>query len=149
MKKKTIRVPSNLLNNKVKHISNWDGSLKTYKTEYILRKFKPKTAKRIASILRDNYNKKSKTIYDKEFPMFYNSPRLVKLVKMAKKDSPAWWNYYITHLDFVDLASSIWKLSPHFQKLYPSKKQMYMGTDIGGGWHNLLKDIRKEGVPIY
>jgi len=133
-----------LSNNKIKHFSEWDGTRRTYRAEYILKRYNPKTAKEIAKILYEGMNQECKTIYDVQYPMFLKDKNLVKYVTESRPESPDWHNYYITHVDMVDINADLWKLSPTLRKRYPSKKKMFMGTDIGAGWHNQMKDVSKE-----
>lgn len=137
--------------NLIKHTSDWDGTLRSYKAEYILHRFNPTNAQDIVDILETEVNPQWNNIYDKKFPMFERIPKLVDYVqKRAKgKDVEKYHNSWITGIDTTDIVADLWKLSPTLQHIYPSKPREHpeswvFGTYIGSGWHDLRKDVEKE-----
>lgn len=53
-------------------------------------------------------------------------------------------NRCVAHADNVDLCADIWELSPTVKENYPSTEKMFMGTDIGAGWHDFKREVEKE-----
>ena len=135
----------NKFGNLINHSSNRDGTIRSAKTCYIIKKFNPTNAGDVAEILIKNRAKKVKTIYDKEYPMFFNDKRLVNFC--LKTDKKEWLNYCVSHIDSVDLSADLWKLSPIIHKKY-SKKIVIDSPSFGRGtfegWHNFKKDIVRE-----
>ena len=135
--------------NLIGHGFDWDGTLRSYKAEYIINKFDPTNAYDIVDILESEVNPLWNDIYDQQFPMFYNNDEFVNYVdERAGKDNK-FRNYYITNIDRTDIVADMWKLSPKLQQIYPSKPRedpnnWVFGTYIGAGWHDLLKEVEKE-----
>jgi len=132
------------VNNRIKHISDWDGTLRTYKAEYVWKKLKPKNAVDLANKLWALRNPNAKTIYDPIYPFFYGCKKLVDFVKRNKPNKKL-WNYYITEIDSVDLNADLWKLFPAWRKKYPAKGySIVFGTKVmEGGWHDAVREFER------
>ena len=143
--------------NRIQHFSDWDGTLRTYKAEYVIRRFQPKYGEDMARIWKEQENRECKTIYCVDFAMFLEIPELVEFVKAGREtitaqrlpwmkstpeENDKWFNYYVTHWDIIDACADTWKLSPRLKRNYPSHFQWFMGSDIGEGWHAYVHEMQ-------
>jgi hypothetical protein len=151
--------------NLINHMSEHDGTRRSAQACFIIKRFNPKSAVDLANVIREN--KLEENIIGWHLPMFAESDRLMHFCKKEaeqhdfyngkvtssmseteKKRKKDWNEWYVTdcvtHADDVDLCADIWKLSPEINKNYPSVVKMYMGTDIGAGWHKFHGDVQTE-----
>lgn len=151
--------------NLINHMSERDGTKRSAQACFIIKRFNPKSAKELADVIREN--KLEENIIGWHLPMFGESDKLVHFCKKEaekhdfyngkttssmseteKQRKKSWNEWYVTdcvtHADDIDLCADIWKLSPEINKNYPSVVKMYMGTDIGAGWHNFHGDVQTE-----
>lgn len=128
--------------NLINHVSDWDGSLRSFKAMYALKRFHPLSAGQIARIWMEE-RFPLKEIEDVEFPMFLENPDLVKFVlaNLSPEDSK-WVNWYITRWDMTDSVADMWKLSPELQAAYPTHDRWFQGVNIGKGWQDLLQQVQ-------
>lgn len=153
--------PGNLIG----HISEHDGTRRSIQACYIIEKFNPQNAKDFAKIIYDNNLEKG--IIGWNLPMFLENKDLVDFCQLesqksdfysgktdpwmsaeAKEKKKEWHEWYmhrcVAHADDVDLSADIWKLSPTIMENYPSERKMFMGTDIGQGWHRFKRESLEE-----
>jgi len=139
--------------NRIGQVSDWDGTLRTYKAEYMLRQFQPRFGEDMARIWEEQQNFGCKTIYDVQFPIFLEIPELAEFVNAGRDTGTftgiraddivhnrEWYSYYMTHWDLVDACADTWHLSPALKRNYPSTFKWFWGADIGEGWHNYLHE---------
>ena len=137
--------------NKIKHFSDWDGTLRTYKAETFIANFNPHSGKDMAKILKAQKSPKCKTVYDECYPILNTNKKLKKFYRenyALEKDVKAWededkqrkeWqNYFINHMDLTDIVADMWKLSPSLRSKYRKRPDGYEG------WHTLLHEVRNE-----
>jgi len=135
--------------NRIGHISDWDGTLRTLKAEYVMKRLAPKDAKDLARKLKEKKNKRYKTIYDKEYPFLTRCRQLVKFVRINRQNDEEFWNLWITHIDPVDINADLWKLFPEWRERYPSRGYKTVPYIIGagkimdGGWHDAVSDFNE------
>lgn len=130
--------PYNLIN----HVSDWDGTLRSYKATHAIRRFQPNSAGQIARIWIEEANHPA-DVSQVQFPMFLESEGLVDFVnRNTPSEDYQWRNYYLTHWDLTDSVADMWKLSHALQKAYPTKDRWFQGVNIGMGWQDLLKQVR-------
>src|SRR4029079_6846333 len=132
--------------NKIGHISDWDGTLRSYKALYAIQRFNPRNAGDIARIWIEERNSPV-DMYQVEFPMFLEVPELEDFVQSNFSNDDLedrYFNYYITHWDLTDSVHDMWKLSPVLKLNYPGHTQMFNGVNIGAGWHEILASVRKS-----
>lgn len=146
--------------NLIEHISEHDGTRRSIQACHIIEKFNPQNAKDFAKIIYDNNIEKG---ISWNLPMFWENKELVNFCQLeaqksdfysgkteprmsdeAKEHKKHWHEWYmqrcVVNPDDVDLSADIWKLSPTIMQNYPSEKKMFMGTDIGEGWHTFKKE---------
>jgi hypothetical protein len=128
--------------NAIDHVSAWDGTLRTHKALYALRRYHPNSAGEIARIWLEERNP-LKNVEDVEFPMFLENPDLVGFVEAnLPLDDAKWKNWHITRWDLTDSVADMWKLSPELQAAYPTVDEWFQGVNIGKGWQELLRQVR-------
>lgn len=153
--------------NLIGHISEHDGTRRSAHACYMIEKYNPQDAKDTAKIIFDNNIQRG--IIGWNMPMFWKDKELVDFCHMesqeqhsgfysgktepwmseeGKEGKKEWHDWYmhscVAHADDVDLIADLWKLSPNIHANYPSEKRMYMGTDIGAGWHKFKRDTLAE-----
>lgn len=130
--------------NKIGHASDWDGTLRSHKALYAIKRFNPKNASDIARIWIEERNRPA-DIYQVQFPMFLENEALTSFVYKNLNDQAhdRFVDYYITHWDLTDSVADLWKLSPILKMKYPGHVQMFSGVNIGAGWQEILRDVRK------
>jgi hypothetical protein len=134
--------PKNLYN-LIKHVSDWDGTLRSHKAMYALNRFHPISAGQIARIWIEERNHPLKNVEDVQFPMFLENADLVRFVgENISQDDAQWLNWYVTRWDLTDSVADMWKLSPELQAAYPTEDEWYQGVNIGMGWQDLLRGVR-------
>lgn len=127
--------------NLIKHVSDWDGTLRSYKATYALDRYHPISAGQIAQIWIEERNHPLANVEDIQFPMFLEDPALVEFVE-RNLDDARWKNWYITRWDLTDSIADMWKLSPDLQDAYPTHNKWFQGINIGMGWQELLRQVR-------
>ena len=158
--------------NLINHISEHDGIRRSLQACQIIENFNPQNAKDFAKIVHDNNIQKG--IIGWNMPMFwdnqqlvdfchkesqvqhdgyysgeqdgkYGSPENIRDHNKRKKEAHDWYMHScVAHADDIDLSADVWKLSPIIKENYPSEKKMFMGTDIGQGWHKFKSDVLSE-----
>jgi hypothetical protein len=130
--------------NKIGHVSDWDGTLRSYKALYAIKRFHPHNPGDIARIWIEERNDPA-DMFQVQFPMFLEIPELVEFVTDSLLDQmyDRYFNYYMTHWDLTDSIADMWKLSPVLKMNYPGHIQMFSGVNIGEGWQEILRSVRK------
>lgn len=130
--------------NKIGHVSDWEGTLRSYKAIRAITRFGPRNSGDIARIWIEERNVPA-DMFEVEFPMFLEIPELVDFVtaNLADRTDERYFNYYVTHWDLTDSVADMWKLSPWLQRQYPTHTQMFQGVNIGMGWQKLLQEVRR------
>jgi len=129
--------------NLIGHVSDWDGTLRSYKAMYALARFNPRSAGQIARIFFEEMNRYAH-MDQVESPMFLENEGLVNFVRQ-NLDADAIdraGNYYVTHWDGQDAIADMWKLSPELQAAYPTHDKWFQGVNIGKGWQDLLHQVQ-------
>jgi len=132
--------------NLINHSSIHDGTVRSAKACFMINKFNPKSAEEVANILKKN-KKDIKTIYEKEYPMFFEDKKLVNYCKEYHKGKEEWVNYCVSHIDMVDISADLWELSPILKEKYKEPliiESPTFGKGVFEGWHRLKKDVEKE-----
>lgn len=157
--------------NLIEHMSIHDGTRRSLQACHIIEQFNPQDSVDMARILkRENTMVLGRLSY--RIPLFWDIKRLVlfcgkesrksdmyggwenvpedrkkSLGEEGRANYDKWHHWYmdrcVSHADGVDLLADIWKLSPVVNRNYPSEKKIYMGTDIGEGWHTFKRETEE------
>lgn len=130
--------------NRIGHVSDWEGTLRSYKALTALNRFHPRSAGQIAQIFLEEQNPLA-SMREVQFPMFLENTDLYNFVlhNLDREAIDRAGNYFATHWSLSDAISDMWKLSPELQKAYPTKDRWFSGVNIGEGWHDLYEKVQK------
>lgn len=130
-------------NNLIGHVSDWDGTLRTYKAMTAIERFHPRSAGQIAQIFLEEQNPLA-GMHEVEFPMFLENTALYNFVigNMDRLALDRAGTYFVTHWNLTDAVADMWKLSPELQKAFPSTDHWFSGVNIGEGWFDLLDKVQ-------
>lgn len=129
--------------NLIGHVSDWEGSLRSYKAETAIERFHPHGAGQIAQIFLEEQNPLA-SMSEVQFPMFLENEALFNFV-MENLDREAIdraGTYFVTHWDLAVAVADMWRLSPELKAAFPSKNRWISGINLGEGWFDLLDKVR-------
>jgi hypothetical protein len=129
--------------NLIGHVSDWDGTLRSYKAMTAIERFHPRGAGQIAQIFFEEKIPHAQ-MDDVEFPMFSENQALEDFVidNMDRLGYERAGNYFISHWSLTDAVHDLWMLSPDLQRAYPTTNRWFSGVNIGEGWQDLLRDVQ-------